>query len=73
MSLCNCDFTERAPPGLFELDLVQFMPLKKSTTSNTDLSTYVVDVTPDGQLVVAGSVYQDSSVQNRIVRLCNVL
>ncbi|GAB5593968.1 hypothetical protein Unana1_08868 [Umbelopsis nana] len=42
------------------------MPLKKLTTSNTDLSTYVVDVTPDGQLVVAGSVYQDSSVQNRI-------
>jgi hypothetical protein len=43
------------------------MPLKKSISTTTDLSIYVVDVTPDGQLVTGGSVYQDSDVQNRIV------
>ncbi|KAI8577596.1 hypothetical protein K450DRAFT_251577 [Umbelopsis ramanniana AG] len=42
------------------------MPLRKSIVATTDLSIYVVDVTPEGQVVTGGSSYDDSGVQNRI-------
>jgi hypothetical protein len=59
-------FVTWCSPVLF--DVLLSMPLRKSTVATTDLSIYVVDVTPDGQVVTGGSGYEDSGVQNRIVR-----